>query len=183
MRFLFKRTKAWALLLTVLLHPLAAAAQKVSLCATEEKTFFSCSIYKKAVSLCGSADLSESVGYLRYIFGPPGREPELVYPRARTHPKNAFTTGLYSLGSTSAISNFQFSIGENVYTLYHYQSANAPTNLFGIAVGKAADSMAPDRLTYLKCNRSSVAGNFVWADKLQIPDVEMKKRVHWPAFD
>lgn len=45
----------------------AGAAE--TLCEQQEQVIFSCSLGKKTVSVCASADLSASSGYLQYRFG------------------------------------------------------------------------------------------------------------------
>lgn len=48
-------------------------------CRAQEHIIFSCSVGKKTVSVCASADLSATTGYLQYRFGPKGAL-ELVFP-------------------------------------------------------------------------------------------------------
>jgi hypothetical protein len=48
-------------------------------CRAQERIVFSCSLGKKTVSVCASADLSATSGYLQYRFGPKGAF-ELAFP-------------------------------------------------------------------------------------------------------
>ena len=48
-------------------------------CRAQEHIVFSCSVGKKTVSVCASADLSATSGYLQYRFGPKGAL-ELAFP-------------------------------------------------------------------------------------------------------
>lgn len=48
-------------------------------CRAEERIIFSCSLGKKTVSVCASAELSATSGYLQYRFGPKDAL-ELVFP-------------------------------------------------------------------------------------------------------
>ena len=48
-------------------------------CRAQEQVVFSCSLGKKTVSVCASADLSATSGYLQYRFGPKGAL-ELAFP-------------------------------------------------------------------------------------------------------
>ncbi len=66
-------------------------------CDVGETTVFSCSIGRKVASLCASDDIGPSSGRLRYAFGAMGK-PELVYPRADTDPRKAFSYGLLAKG-------------------------------------------------------------------------------------
>ena len=58
--------------------PVAMAAA-TSHCVDTEQTLFSCSTGRNLVSVCGSAELSGSAGWLQYRFGPPGA-PQLSQP-------------------------------------------------------------------------------------------------------
>ncbi len=48
-------------------------------CRAEERIIFSCSLGKKTVSVCASAELSAASGYLQYRFGPKDAL-ELAFP-------------------------------------------------------------------------------------------------------
>ena len=67
-------------LIGALIGCLAAPAWAAeSHCRAQERIVFSCSLGKKTVSVCASADLSATTGYLQYRFGPRGAL-ELAFP-------------------------------------------------------------------------------------------------------
>ncbi len=73
-----------------------AYAQPESLC-DEEKILFSCPLRstQKWVSVCASADVSKTAGYLQYRFGTAGAI-ELAYPADRAQSQTQFRYGHYS---------------------------------------------------------------------------------------
>jgi hypothetical protein len=147
-------------------------AQSRSLCPRQEKVLFSCSIEGKILSLCGSADLSDSSGYLKYQFGvgyADRQNLELVYPRANMRPRDAFA-GLID----EHASYLQFSVGSYVYTVYQEVQADPSIALFGVAVRKPSGD-----LIYMECDPSSdIKGSLAWMDKLALPFIDLKKRVY-----
>ncbi len=74
--------------------PITYAKVIPSLCLSKEPIIFSCrAINKKIISICASADLDNSNGYLQYRFGLAGKKPELIYPSPFKHPQKHFLAG------------------------------------------------------------------------------------------
>lgn len=115
--------------------PLTAVSAK-SLCESVEHTLFTCSIGKKAVSVCASKDLSHTSGYMQYRFGRSKQALELVYPAQQVHPAALFSydeTGY----AKSSLENLFFVRAQFTYTIYR-ESAAFDANGAGIIV-KSAD--------------------------------------------
>jgi hypothetical protein len=55
-----------------------------------ETTYFSCTVGKKVLSVCGSHDLTATSGFLAYRFGRSTSQPEFVFPSTQGHPRNYF---------------------------------------------------------------------------------------------
>lgn len=83
------RTSTLLLLFLVMAAPVQAQG---TLCTKQEKVAFSCPVGKKIVSLCASADLSETSGYVQYRYGTKDKV-ELVYPDTLSHPRAHFEFG------------------------------------------------------------------------------------------
>ncbi len=91
--------------------------QPGSLCNTDEKIIFSCTIKENAkiVSLCSSRELTKDRGYIQYRFGRPEKI-ELEFPKSREKSQQAFKYSHYfraqvDLTEISFTSdNYQYSI-------------------------------------------------------------------------
>lgn len=125
-------------------------AQSLTLCDGDENTIFSCQTGKKIVSLCASANLSASSGYLQYRFGSGKTRVELEYPKSKEHPKGNFLFGDAAYGARSSATNLQFSIGRYTYTVYRLR-ASFSDETAGIAVKDAAGVVS-----YLRCYHDRV---------------------------
>jgi hypothetical protein len=69
---------------------LTAVPPPVSLCSSNEKIIFSCTLESsKIVALCSSRELTKDQGYLQYRFGLPGKI-ELEFPKEREKSQQAF---------------------------------------------------------------------------------------------
>ena len=70
--------------------------QPASLCGSDEKIIFSCTIKEnaKTVSLCSSREFTKDRGYLQYRFGRPGKV-ELEFPKSREKTQQAFKYSHY----------------------------------------------------------------------------------------
>lgn len=118
------RRSVWALTLSLavaLLLPAAtnsAALQTSSLCTKGEKVVFSCPLKSstKIVSLCSSAKLTKTAGYLQYRFGLPGKV-ELEYPKDRSRPEQAFHYSHYFRAQVD-LTEISFSIDGYTYTVF-----------------------------------------------------------------
>lgn len=74
------------ILLIAILIPIAMPAWAMQThCTDQEQIIFSCSLGKKSVSICASADFSAHGGYLQYRFGNPGAI-ELALPKSTASP-------------------------------------------------------------------------------------------------
>jgi len=123
-------------------------ASTQSLCTSDEMELFSCSVGRKAVSVCSSKELTPEIGYVQYRFGTKHPGAELVYPKERVHPASSFSYG--STGSAkSSLENFHFTLSGHSYTIYR-QSAAFDTNGAGIRV-KAPDG----RSSRLRCGEDT----------------------------
>ena len=73
-----------------------AQTQPGSLCESNEKMVFNCTVGKtaKLVSLCSSKELTKDRGYLQYRFGLPGKI-ELEFPKQREQTQSAFKYSHY----------------------------------------------------------------------------------------
>ena len=75
---------------------LVSSPQPGSLCNTDEKIIFNCTIKENAkiVSLCSSRELTKDRGYIQYRFGRPGKV-ELEFPKSREKTQQAFKYSHY----------------------------------------------------------------------------------------
>jgi hypothetical protein len=87
-------------------------------CDPNEATVFTCTVGRKTVSLCASADRSFSSGTLQYRFGRIGQV-ELSYPEKPVAPHEAFTGGL-ALQGGGGYSYVRFIRSGISYTVYRF---------------------------------------------------------------
>jgi hypothetical protein len=64
--------------------------QSPSLCSPAERILFACIAEGKIHSVCASANLSRSVGYLQYRVGRDPLTIDLEYPNRKIHPRGSF---------------------------------------------------------------------------------------------
>ncbi len=99
----------YLLSLVFLFTPNAIAGPTASLshCKGTEISYFNCQTKnRKIISLCGSADLSKSTGYIQYRFGKP-KKVELEYPKDQKNSAAKFFYVHYSRSRTDySILNF-----------------------------------------------------------------------------
>lgn len=112
-------------LFAIAINSLSYAAPPPLLCLKEEKILFSCRVGAKIAALCGSSDLTSTTGYLQYRFGKTKHEPELIFPKSKTHPKNHFRYSEGVGGGRGSMSNLQFEVGAYTYTVYLFRHAVA----------------------------------------------------------
>jgi hypothetical protein len=120
------------------------AAGATTLCTSEEEVIFSCTTKKeKTVSLCSSAPLTATAGYLQYRFGAVDQDPELTYPTTREHPSRHFEAGtlMYSGGGGAYL---KFKSGEYAYTVF--TGIGKGWEKEGVVVEKSGSQLA-----YLPC--------------------------------
>lgn len=87
-------------------------------CSAEETVVFSCSVGKKTVSVCASADLSPTTGSLQYRFGALGANAlEMTYPELSVRPASVIQAGalVYSGGGGAYM---RFTKGDYAYVVY-----------------------------------------------------------------
>ena len=104
------------------------ASKALSLCTTGEEVVFNCSLRKsmKLVSLCASAKLSKTEGYLQYRFGMPDRI-ELEYPRERVNSQKAFEYSHYFRAKVD-LTEISFTRDGYAYKLFdEYNGEETPT--------------------------------------------------------
>lgn len=92
-----------------------AEADVPSLCASSERTVWSCQAGKKTYSLCASHDLSATAGYLQYRAGKNGRA-DFRYPATRLPAKGHFQFRLWPHGTALTFENghYGYSIYEDI---------------------------------------------------------------------
>ena len=99
-----------------------------SLCSKGEKVIFSCPVKRsnKTLSLCASAKLSKTDGYLQYRFGAPGKI-ELEYPKDRTGSLDAFSYSHYFRAKVD-LTEISFSVNGYGYTVFdNYNGEEKPS--------------------------------------------------------
>ena len=125
--------------------------QSPSLCTSSEQVFFTCTVWKKLLSVCGSKELNKTVGYLQYRFGRNTSNLELEFPPEKTHPSQWFRFASPFQGAKSSLNELQFQHSNYQYTVSAFTSASSDS-AFGVEV------LAPDgNSTYLRCAPIPVA--------------------------
>jgi hypothetical protein len=104
--------KTWALAVALFASIAPARAADTTLCQAREKVVWSCHAAKKTYSLCASADLSASKGYLQYRAGSADKL-EFTFPATREHPAARFQYAPAPHGGWLSFSNADIS-----YTIY-----------------------------------------------------------------
>ncbi|WP_215796720.1 hypothetical protein [Rheinheimera oceanensis] len=72
-----------------LISPALLAYEPASLCSADEQVIFACEVKHKLLSVCASADVSHTSGYMQYRFGQPDKI-ELTYPATKVAPQGRF---------------------------------------------------------------------------------------------
>lgn len=122
--------------LALLLLTLANTASSATLCEPGEVVLFNCNAATKTVSLCRSSDLSETVGYMQYRYGPPGR-PEMVFPKTKKHPSRYFSVSY--VPGRSYYSSVSFEVGKFKYEVYSLQALPDPVDPNNNGSGEECD--------------------------------------------
>jgi hypothetical protein len=159
-------------ILMTALGSLTAAAAPASLCKSSEKIFFSCSVGKKLISVCGATEPSNT--YLQYRAGLVGREPELLFPKEPQSPQGLFRFGVESRSAKGGIWNLAFRSNEYTYTLYRSRHSFEPMS------GGVAVKGASGKVKYLNCHEPTVIDKLPDLDRLGLPSVESKAIVSGP---
>ena len=114
----------------------AQAVKTSSLCRKDEKTIFTCQVKPsaKTVSLCSSANLTKTDGYLQYRFGLPGKV-ELEHPKDRIGSREAFAYSHYFRAKVD-LTEISFSLDGYSYTVFdNYNAEEKPSiSLQGVTV-------------------------------------------------
>jgi hypothetical protein len=128
-------------ILTVLALSKAQASPAESLCTSGETVIFSCSTAKgKVISLCASADLSKTTGWLQYRFGTP-KKIELEYPETKERSAQSFKYVHYFRAQVDQ-THINFKNGKTSYSVFdEYDGESAP------AVREAGVNVMPGNLT------------------------------------
>jgi hypothetical protein len=116
------------------------------LCTASEKAVFSCPVGNKTLSICASADLSPTSGYLKYRFGRSLQRVELSYPSEDGHPRRSFSFFQESGGHWS-VEQLSFAIADYVYIVFVERSA-IESNGSGVTIksqGKKVAHLACDQ--------------------------------------
>ncbi|MEI6152907.1 MAG: hypothetical protein WCQ90_02340 [Deltaproteobacteria bacterium] len=101
---------------------IASAAD--TLCSPQEKIVFSCSTGKKIASVCASANLSPTTGYIQYRFGKKGL-PELIVPDTTGIHPSKITNGGTITFSGGGGDFLRFIKGQYGYVVYDTVSGKA----------------------------------------------------------
>ena len=142
-RLFLVATAVWAIA-----APLSLAATP-SHCLDAEQNLFSCTTGRNLVSVCGSADLSGSAGWLQYRFGPPGA-PQLSQPA-----RDAAWRERVSAGTV------MYSGGGGAYLMFHnppYRTTvySADGRGWGHKAGVVVDKQ-DKRLANLRCRQAETS--------------------------
>ncbi|MES2943001.1 MAG: hypothetical protein V4772_09060 [Pseudomonadota bacterium] len=156
--------KPFAGMCLVVLLPALAYADENTLCTASERVFFSCEIKQgRQVSVCGSADLTPTSGYLQYRIGKSAAVPELVFPADFKHPAGQFDFSNEGFGAKSSTRNLRFRSGAYVYVIYASTYAFG-TNAAGVAVKKGVEP-----IRYVACQKNIAEKDFYLLQNLGIP--------------
>jgi len=101
-----RRHRAALLVLVLLSCPALAGSSsaQTSLCEPEEQAVWSCETKGKTYSVCASADLGATSGYLQYRAGKPSAI-EFRHPGEPKHPKGVFVFSLLARGASLTFEN------------------------------------------------------------------------------
>lgn len=115
-----------------------------SLCSTSEDVYFSCTVGRKIVSLCGSWPPSPA-GRVVYRIGRPNARPEMAFPVDGVLPTDAFT---FSFGGYPKGNSGQVTFRNNgyIYTIYSEQHVHEE-NVSGVTVEHNGNVVANLRCT------------------------------------
>ena len=107
-------------------------------CASTETVIFSCQVNGgKHVSVCASAPLDASRGYLQYRFGALGRI-ELEHPGSTRFTQKQFRFGVIT-APTAEVEELTFTRGDYLYAVYRrITNEGPPENGGGVSVSRAS---------------------------------------------
>ncbi|WP_349279628.1 hypothetical protein [Polaromonas hydrogenivorans] len=88
-----------------------------SLCSSDEFVYFSCRAASKTISLCGSKELGENLGYLQYKYGTP-KKADLTFPTQKIAPIGVFVKDFQLWSHGGYESSISFTVGEYLYSVY-----------------------------------------------------------------
>lgn len=132
---------------------ITGGAQAQTHCSSSEMTIFNCEVGKKILSVCASADLDDTKGWMQYRFGAPDKI-DLTYPETKAHPKKFFQSNrTYSSVENALIQELKFQNGKVAYTVYREEIKGKKEA--GVSVNINAKE------TYLKCKNLKGTENFI----------------------
>jgi hypothetical protein len=115
----------------------------VSLCTPDENIYFSCKVKKNHVSVCGSKNSPKDSGYVFYRFGMLGKIPELVYPKNKTKPSEAFVLHInYDKTATWYSHELSFKVGDISYIVYENNGNSHSVGTNGVYVVRGENTIA-----------------------------------------
>lgn len=124
-----------------------------SFCSTAEVAVFHCSTGAKQVSVCASRTATPQAGSLRYLFGKPGRAPEITLPARSTPPaRSASADTLTFSGGGGAW--LRFRSGEYAYTVFTATGRSGPDGPRWEREGLLVERK-DQRVAYLPCRRTA----------------------------
>jgi hypothetical protein len=125
-----------------LVQPVAALGHG-SLCIGNEEVVWSCKAHRGIHSLCASADLSETVGYLQYRVGTK-KANEFSFPAEQVHPKGHFSFAVLprAVSLTFTQEGREHSIGETITGQTTIQITRAGHAVASIACRSATETLS-----------------------------------------
>jgi hypothetical protein len=117
------------------------AREMRTLCDTSEAVYLSCSIGAKLLSVCGSHQLTNESGYLKYLFGVPGKRPELIFPTGKVHPSRIFRRNEPLVSAKAGVMALAFDVTGFTYNVFSTHSAFG-YNGAGVIVQKGGKEVA-----------------------------------------
>lgn len=121
--------RGWTRLIAIAFMAVAGPAQSTSLCSPEEKVIFSCKTEHGLVSLCASANLSASSGYLQYRSGRDALTVEFEYPKQKLHPTDLFAFSNKGDRARASVTALQFVAEGQHHSLIAFRSASSGVSL------------------------------------------------------
>jgi hypothetical protein len=128
------------------------SAASGSMCASNEKVVFSCSLAgrNKVVSMCAAGDVAHGAGRFYYAYGHPGA-PELVYPAPGQNVADPFTRS--HLGFAGATGGYAYSFVNNQFKYVVYSISGTGVNKGGVIVQRnGAAAVVAD----MKCQQTTI---------------------------
>lgn len=119
-------------------HAAKPAPQSPSLCAPDERILFTCTAEPGIYSVCASANLSRSSGYLQYRSGRDPLSVEFEYPKQKIHPMDLFAFSVKGDRKRASIKELQFVADGRHHVLRVFESGASAAS-FGVEIAAPGD--------------------------------------------